>query len=123
MVRDYIERFPHVELEVEVRPITASILKVNLGVTGVFNWVDRYHTSVMPWWVWVTDVEQTLLHSEYYMMRKKDYRNTVWLSFVIPISAPRPSQIFIRVVSDRWIEAEVRPEGRGVGVVGGWWLG
>jgi hypothetical protein len=78
-----------------------------------FIWNDRIHGSVEPFWIWVEDPEHIeILHSEYFLMGRKNASETQKLSFTIPI--PRssstvdelPPQIFVRAVSDRWIGAE-----------------
>ena len=48
------------------QPITSGILRVTLLLTPAFEWSDRIHGSVEPWWVWVEDGEnEHIYHSEY----------------------------------------------------------
>ncbi|CAE8647975.1 unnamed protein product, partial [Polarella glacialis] len=57
-----------------------------------------------PFWVWVENPEsQDILHSEYYILHKRNMEDSGQLSFAIPLTEPRPPQYVISVVSDRWV--------------------
>lgn len=63
---------PRIQLEVEARPITRNILRVNLTLQPDFTWVDRWHGSQQGFWVWVEDPDQGLIyHSEYWTLSKR----------------------------------------------------
>ncbi|KAI8617669.1 Sec63 Brl domain-containing protein [Chytriomyces sp. MP71] len=108
-----VEQFPTLYLETEIAPITPSVLRITLYVTPDFYWNDRVHGSVEPFWIWVTDGEQSdILHSEYFLLTKKAALETQKLTFTIPI--PRtsstvdelPPQIYVTAFSDKWIGPE-----------------
>lgn len=48
---------PHLAVEVEVLPITRSILRLSLNLQVDFVWSDRFHGKAEPFWVWVEDGE------------------------------------------------------------------
>ncbi|CAG8485235.1 8101_t:CDS:10 [Diversispora eburnea] len=101
-----VERFPLLKLDAQIFPITRSILRVTLYVTPDFVWQDSIHGSVEPWWILIDDNENPeLYHSEYFILRKKHLGETQKLGFTIAVQEPLPSQIYIKVVSDRWIGA------------------
>lgn len=43
-----LEQFPVLDLEVQVSPITKSVLRITLFVTPNFKWNDRVHGSSEP---------------------------------------------------------------------------
>ncbi|KAI8847431.1 Sec63 Brl domain-containing protein [Chytridium lagenaria] len=99
-----LEQFPTLLLEAEILPITRTVLRVTLSITADFYWNDKIHGN---------DSENVeILHSEYFLLGKRDANETQKITFTIPI--PRtsstvdelPPQIFVRAVSDRWIGAE-----------------
>jgi hypothetical protein len=94
-------------LEAQIAPITRSILRVTLRITPDFVWNDRIHGTVEPWWILVEDAENIeLYHSEYFILNRKQLGETQKLGFTIPVREPLPPQLYIRVISDRWIGAE-----------------
>ncbi|RHZ82001.1 hypothetical protein Glove_115g19 [Diversispora epigaea] len=102
-----VERFPLLKLEAQIFPITRSILRVTLSVTPDFTWQDSIHGSVEPWWILIDDNENSkFYHSEYFILRKKHLGESQKLGFTIAVRDPLPAQLYIKVVSDRWIGAE-----------------
>ncbi|CAG8452307.1 15922_t:CDS:10, partial [Dentiscutata erythropus] len=102
-----VDQFPLLNLDTQVAPITRNVLRVTLSITPDFVWNERVHGTVEPWWIFVEDAEKAdLYHSEYFILNKKQLGETQKVCFAIPIQEPLPPQIFIKVVSDRWIGAE-----------------
>ncbi|GBC25635.1 uncharacterized protein OCT59_020043 [Rhizophagus irregularis] len=102
-----VDMFPMLILEAQIAPITRNILRVTLIITPDFVWNDRIHGTVEPWWIFVEDSENVeLYHSEYFILNKKQLGETQKLGFTIPVQEPLPPQLYIRVISDRWIGAE-----------------
>ncbi|KAI9341779.1 Sec63 Brl domain-containing protein [Zopfochytrium polystomum] len=108
-----VEQFPTLILEPEIAPVTRTVLRITLHITADFFWNDRIHGMVEPFWIWVEDSENVeILHSEYFLLNKKQVNQPQKLVFTIPI--PRssstvdelPPQIFARAVSDKWIGSE-----------------
>ncbi|CAG8651394.1 1656_t:CDS:10, partial [Funneliformis mosseae] len=101
-----VDMFPMLKLEAQVAPITRNILRVTLSITPDFVWNDRIHGIVEPWWIFVEDSENVeLYHSEYFILNRKQLGETQKIGFAIPIQE-LPPQLYIRVISDRWIGAE-----------------
>ncbi|RIB18575.1 Sec63 Brl domain-containing protein [Gigaspora rosea] len=102
-----VDQFPQLKLDAQVAPITRNVLRITLSITPDFVWNERVHGTVEPWWIFVEDAEKAdLYHSEYFILNKKQLGETQKACFAIPIQEPLPPQIFIKVVSDRWIGAE-----------------
>ncbi|GJR13536.1 DExH-box ATP-dependent RNA helicase DExH12-like protein [Tanacetum coccineum] len=52
-----IHQFPKLNLAAHVQPITRTILRVELTITPNFQWEDKIHGYVEPFWVLVEDNE------------------------------------------------------------------
>ncbi|KAJ7515579.1 hypothetical protein O6H91_22G019200 [Diphasiastrum complanatum] len=106
-IHKFIHQFPKLELAAHVQPITRSVLKVDLTITPDFQWDEKIHGYVEPFWVIVEDNDgENILHHEYFVLKMQYIEEDHNLSFTVPIFEPLPPQYFIRVVSDRWLNAE-----------------
>ncbi|KAL1543733.1 DExH-box ATP-dependent RNA helicase DExH12 [Salvia divinorum] len=102
-----IHQFPKLNLVAHVQPITRSILKVELTITPDFQWDDKIHGYVEPFWIIIEDNDgEHILHHEYFMLKKQYIDEDHTLSFTVPIYEPLPPQYFINVVSDRWLGSQ-----------------
>lgn len=107
LVARCVRRFPHVSVDAWAQPITRTILRVTCTVTPEFEWHEKTHGSVEPWWLWIEDdVSESIFHSEYVLLHRRQGHEPVTTTFQIPVSEPVPKQYFIRVMSDRWVGAE-----------------
>ncbi|GJV19495.1 DExH-box ATP-dependent RNA helicase DExH12-like protein [Tanacetum coccineum] len=99
-----IHQFPKLNLAAHVQPITRTTLRVELTIAPDFQWEDRIHGYVEPFWVIVEDNDgEYILHHEYFLLKKQYIDEDHTLSFTVQISEPLPPQYFIKVVSDRWL--------------------
>ncbi|KAG6432555.1 hypothetical protein SASPL_104135 [Salvia splendens] len=102
-----IHQFPKLNMVAHVQPITRSILKVELTITPDFQWDDKIHGYVEPFWIIIEDNDgEHILHHEYFMLKKQYIDDDHTLSFTVPIHEPLPPQYFINVVSDRWLGSQ-----------------
>ncbi|XP_030527383.2 DExH-box ATP-dependent RNA helicase DExH12-like [Rhodamnia argentea] len=107
MLHKFIHQFPKLNLAAHVLPITRSVLRVELAITPDFQWEDKVHGYVEPFWVIVEDNDgEYILHHEYFMLKKQYIDEDHTLNFTVPIYEPLPPQYFIRVVSDRWLGSQ-----------------
>ncbi|KAL2892261.1 DExH-box ATP-dependent RNA helicase DExH12 [Bienertia sinuspersici] len=103
----FSHQFPKLNLAAHVQPITRSVFGVELTITPDFQWDDRIHGYVEPFWVIVEDNDgEYILHHEYFMLKKQYIDEDHTLNFTVPISEPLPPQYFIVVVSDRWLGSQ-----------------
>ncbi|XP_010537248.1 PREDICTED: DExH-box ATP-dependent RNA helicase DExH12 [Tarenaya hassleriana] len=103
----FIHQFPKLNLAAHVQPITRTVLQVELTITPDFQWDDRIHKYVEPFWVFVEDNDgEKILHHEYFLLKKQYIDEDHTLSFTVPIFEPMPPQYFIRVVSDKWLGSQ-----------------
>ncbi|XP_027106928.1 DExH-box ATP-dependent RNA helicase DExH12-like [Coffea arabica] len=102
-----IHQFPKLNLAAHVQPITRSVLRVELTITPDFQWDDKVHGFVEPFWVIVEDNDgEYILHNEYFLLKKQYIDEDHTLDFTVSIYEPLPPQYFIRVVSDRWLGSQ-----------------
>ncbi|KHJ42995.1 Sec63 domain protein [Trichuris suis] len=103
----YIHQLPKLELTTQVLPITRSTLRMELTLTPDFQWDDKVHGVSEAFWVFVEDVDcETILHHEYFLLKKRFAEDEHTLKFFVPVFEPMPLLYFIRVVSDKWIGSE-----------------
>ncbi|TPX14240.1 uncharacterized protein E0L32_000634 [Thyridium curvatum] len=107
-----VAKFPRVEIQAQVQPMTRSMLRVELTVTPNFEWDDEVHGIAESFWVVVedSDGEEILFHDQFIL--RKDYANSEsnehLVEFTVPITDPMPPNYFISVISDRWMHSETR---------------
>ncbi|KAL5077954.1 hypothetical protein RYX36_016938 [Vicia faba] len=108
LVKQYLGYFPSLQLSATVSPITRTVLKIDLVITPVFIWKDRFHGTAQRWWILVEDSENDhIYHSELFTLTKRMAKGEPYkLSFTVPIFEPHPPQYYIHAVSDSWLHAE-----------------
>ncbi|EMC94943.1 hypothetical protein BAUCODRAFT_72059 [Baudoinia panamericana UAMH 10762] len=105
-----VAKFPRLEIQAQVQPVTRSMLRVELTLTPRFEWDDNLHGRAEGWWILVEDCdgEEILFHDQFLL--RKEYAtaemNEHLVEFTVPITEPMPPNYFITVVSDRWMHAE-----------------
>ncbi|KAG2647951.1 hypothetical protein PVAP13_1NG004400 [Panicum virgatum] len=102
-----IHQLPKLNLSAHVQPFTRTVLGFELTITPDFQWDDKVHGYVEPFWVIVEDNDgEYILHHEYFMLKKQYVDEDHTLNFTVPIYEPLPPQYFIRVVSDKWLGSQ-----------------
>ena len=102
-----LDNFPTISVEAECAPLNRDVLRMRLFLTPEFIWNDRHHGTSESYWVWVENSETSeIYHHEYFILSRKKMYDSHELNFTIPLADPLPSQIYIRVISDRWLGAE-----------------
>ncbi|KHJ35518.1 putative activating signal cointegrator 1 complex subunit 3 [Erysiphe necator] len=106
-IRKLLKNFPTINVESEIAPLNRDILKIRLYLIPEFTWNDKYHMNSESFWVWVENSETSeIYHHEYFILSRKKFHDDHQLDFTIPLLDPLPTQIYVRVVSDRWLGAE-----------------
>ncbi|KAF2789546.1 Sec63-domain-containing protein [Melanomma pulvis-pyrius CBS 109.77] len=107
LVCQFVEKFPRLELEVTPRPVTKSMLRMELTIRPNFVWDDEIHGASEGFWIIVEDCdgEEILFHDQFLL--RKDYAhgetNEHLVEFTVPIDEPMPPHYFVSLVSDRWM--------------------
>ncbi|KAH7138864.1 Sec63 Brl domain-containing protein [Dendryphion nanum] len=107
VISKILDNFPTLSIESEIAPLNRDVLRIRLWITPDFKWNDRHHGTSESFWIWVENSETAeIFHYEFFILSRKRLYDDHELNFTIPLSDPLPSQIYIRVVSDRWLGAE-----------------
>jgi antiviral helicase SLH1 len=102
-----LDNFPTVDVEAEIAPLNRDVLRVKLYLKPEFHWNDRIHGTSESFYIWVENSETSeIYHHEFYILNRRKLNDDLELNFTIPLSDPLPPQIYVRVVSDRWLGAE-----------------
>lgn len=102
-----IDRFPFLEIDAEIFPITSNVIRMHVVLEPDFVWDDKYHGNAQFFWVTVEESQDTkILHVEKFILRRNLMKTPHELDFMIPLSDPTPAQIVVRVLSDNWIGSE-----------------
>ncbi|KAK8609364.1 hypothetical protein V6N13_061813 [Hibiscus sabdariffa] len=103
----FVHQFPKLNLAAHVQPITRIVLRVELTITPDFQWEDKVHGYVEPFWVIIEDNDgEYILHHEYFLLKKQYVDEDHNLNFTVPIYEPLPPEYFICVVSDKWLGSQ-----------------
>ena len=111
-VCNLVSKFPRVEIQAQVQPMTRSMLRVELTITPKFEWDDEIHGAAETFWIIAEDCdgEDVLFHDQFIL--RKDFAqaeiNEHIVDFTVPITEPMPPNYFVTVLSDRWMYSETK---------------
>lgn len=112
IVCDLVSKFPRLEVQAQVQPITRSMLRVELTITPNFTWDDSIHGVAESFWILVEDCdgEEILFHDQFILRREyaQSEMNEHLVEFTVPITEPMPPNYFISLISDRWMHSETK---------------
>lgn len=112
IVCDLVSKFPRLEVQAQVQPMTRSMLRVELTITPNFVWDDALHGTAENFWILVEDCdgEEVLFHDQFVLRREfaTSEMNEHLVDFTVPITEPVPPNYFISLISDRWMHAETK---------------
>ena len=107
LLHKLIHQFPKMNLSAQVQPITRSLLRIELTMVPDFEFDVIIHGYVQLFHVIVEDVNgDHILHHEVFSLNKSSAEEEHSLLFTVPVLNPLPPLYFIRVISDRWLQAE-----------------
>jgi pre-mRNA-splicing helicase BRR2 len=112
IVCDLVSKFPRLEVQAQVQPMTRSLLRVELTITPNFVWDDALHGTAESFWVIIEDCdgEEILFHDQF-ILRREFAQGEVTdhiMEFTVPISDPIPPHYFLQIISDRWMHSETK---------------
>ncbi|KAF2452650.1 Sec63 Brl domain-containing protein [Lineolata rhizophorae] len=107
-----VSKFPRLEIQAQVQPMTRSLLRVELSITPSFEWDNELHGAAEGFWILAEDCdgEEILFHDQFLLRREyaMSEMNEHLVEFTVPITDPMPPNYFITVVSDRWMHSETK---------------
>jgi pre-mRNA-splicing helicase BRR2 len=102
-----VHQLPRLELSGHVQPITREVLRVQLNIQPDFQFDEAIHGDAEPFWITVTDVDgETVLHYEYFLLKRQYATEEHTLVFTIPLCDPLPPQYYVHATSDRWLGSQ-----------------
>jgi pre-mRNA-splicing helicase BRR2 len=107
-----VSKFPRLEVQAQVQPMTRSMLRVELTITPNFEWDDEIHGTAESFWIIAEDCdgEEILFHDQFIL--RKDFAqaetNEHLVDFTVPITDPMPPHYFVSIISDRWMHSETK---------------
>lgn len=109
LVHRLVHQFPRLELQAFFQPMTRSLLHVQLTLTPDFQWEEKIHGNAQLFHVIVEDVDgEIVLFHDQFLLRQRYAEEEHTINFTVPMSDPSPPNYFISVVSDRWLQSEMR---------------
>ncbi|PWY89330.1 Sec63-domain-containing protein [Aspergillus heteromorphus CBS 117.55] len=112
VVCDLVSKFPRLEVQAQVQPVTRSMLRVELTITPNFVWDEALHGNAQDFWILVEDCdgEEILFHDQFLLRadHAQSEMNEHLVEFTVPITEPMPPNYFISLVSDRWMHSETK---------------
>ena len=107
-----VQKFPRLDVQAQVQPMTRSMLRVELTITPSFEWDDDLHGVAENFWVIVEDCDgEDILFHDQFLLRKayaQSEMNEHLVEFTVPITEPMPPNYFITLLSDRWMHSETK---------------
>ena len=111
-VCNLVQKFPRLEVQAQVQPVTRSMLRVELTITPNFEWDESLHGNAESFWILVEDCDgEDILYHDIFLLRRdyaKSDMNEHLVDFTVPITEPMPPNYFITVLSDRWLQSETK---------------
>ncbi|CAD2219534.1 RNA helicase [Angomonas deanei] len=104
-IADLVRSFPLLELEIDVQPITRTILRVKVTITADFQWSRELSGNSELFWLVVEDQDNHFIfhHESVTITRKEvDAGEAHVVNLAVPI-VPQYDMYSIRLYSDRWI--------------------
>ncbi|UZJ56862.1 hypothetical protein CBS101457_006182 [Exobasidium rhododendri] len=109
LIHRLVNQFPRLELQAFFQPITTSLLSVQLTITPDFQWDEKIHGGAQAFHILVEDVDgEIILYHDIFLLRQRFAEEEHSVTFTVNMTTPVPPNYYISVVSDRWLQSEVR---------------
>lgn len=110
---DMIRRFPKLELNCSIQPLTRSLLTFDLEILPQWVWDVRLHGHGEPFVIIVENTDGTkILHKQSIIIRPEDIGQEQYLDFSITLSPSEqkllPPTVFISILSEKWFHCTKR---------------
>ncbi|KAE8223116.1 hypothetical protein CF319_g3803 [Tilletia indica] len=109
LVHRLVHQFPRLELQAFFQPVTRSLIHIQLTLTPDFKWDERVHGHSQMFHVFVEDVDgEIILFHDQFLLRQRYAEDEHTMTFTVPMTDPVPPNYYISLVSDRWLNSEMR---------------
>lgn len=107
-----VQKFPRLEVQAQVQPVTRSMLRIELTISPNFEWDELLHGAAENFWIIVEDCDgEDILFHDQFLLRKTYAQSEMsehLVEFTVPITEPMPPNYFISLLSDRWLQSETK---------------
>ncbi|KAH0831089.1 hypothetical protein J3R83DRAFT_13650 [Lanmaoa asiatica] len=109
LVHRLVHNFPKLQLQVQVQPITRSLLCIDLSIVPNFRWEEKIHGGAETFFILVEDVDgEIILFHDTFVLHQRYAEDEHNVTITVLMFEPVPPNYYISVVSDRWLHAETR---------------
>jgi len=107
-LQSFLNRIPRIEIDHRLVPVSAELLTVELSLRLVNReWSDQWSGLSEPFHVFLDDPDsEDIYFHQLLSIQKKERFDTVLVSTTIPLVDPKPRQLTVSVVSDRYVGLE-----------------
>jgi activating signal cointegrator complex subunit 3 len=103
-IKELAKRLPKLNIDIKIQPISKGIIRLQLTILNDFEWSEVYHSQGELFHLFIEDnLNEYVYHYEQVLMTKAQKRDPKLLEIMIPVKDPLPSQYYLRVLSDKWI--------------------
>ncbi len=104
-VLEVARQFPATTVRTRLRPLSHSLLRVDIALDRNFKWNVNVHGHSEPFYVWLEDQEGIDI-LQWSHINFKSTSSTIDLDFIVPMDASDLRPLTLRIVSDRWVGCE-----------------
>lgn len=109
LIHRLVNQFPRLEVQPFFQPITTSLLSVQLTITPDFQWDEKIHGGAQAFHILVEDVDgEIVLFHDIFLLRQRFAEEEHTVTFTVDMTNPVPPNYYISIVSDRWLQSEIR---------------
>lgn len=113
LVFDLLQKFPKLETQCSVQPITPSVLQFQLEIKPSWSWDRKVHGFSESFWILLEDeMGEKLLYYDKFTVKEKHVNKEHFKDFTVFLNNSQqerlPLNFFISLVSDKWMQSEAR---------------
>jgi pre-mRNA-splicing helicase BRR2 len=112
LVCQLVQKFPRLDIQAQIQPMTRSVLRVELTITPNFEWDEQVHGTSESFWIIAEDCDgEEILFYDQFLLRKQYAKGEMTehlVEFTVAMTEPMPPNYFVTVISDRWMHSETK---------------
>lgn len=109
LASELVKKFPQIEVDYNLQPITPSLLQVDLNITPHWKWDVSLHGFTESFILLLEDCDgERILHVDRFVVHKDYINQTHSRTFTVPIFEIEQPNYFISLVSEKWLFCETR---------------
>lgn len=104
-----LRHFPKVAIEAQAQPLSNDLLRLLIDIIPEWTWNSRIHGRLERFLLIVEDVDgQNILHDDVITVTEASVTRILQLDAFVPVSDPLPPNLFVTVVSEKWLNSKWR---------------